>query len=136
MNTMGLFSRKPVLPDYTGVPAEDRMKDPVWYDVVSRVPGFSNAKLVTNADNGNILGVGGLTRVDAGILTITPERIGYAYAEKKEIGQITQPVQKADLSHNGDMFIMMFGSPQNSWAFFSDDHKPLLEAFKEARGYI
>ena len=39
---MGLFSKKPVLPDYTGMPVEERMKDPAWYDTVSRVPGFSD----------------------------------------------------------------------------------------------
>lgn len=75
---MGLFSKKPVLPDYKGMPVEERMKDPAWYDVVSRVPGFSDAKtVVINADNGNIMGFNGLTDVDAGILTITPERVGY-----------------------------------------------------------
>ncbi len=81
--------------------------------MVSRVPGFSKATLVTNADNGYIMGVGGLTNVDAGILTITPERVGYAYAGKHEISQITQPVHKADLRHNDDMFIIMAGP--RSW---------------------
>ena len=130
---MGLFSKKPVLPDYSRLSVEERMKDPAWYDVVSRVPGFAHATLVANADNGNIMGVGGLTDVGAGILTITPERVGYAYAGKHEISQITQPVQKADLRHNGSMFIMMFGSPQNCWTFDSDDHAPYLAAFAKAR---
>lgn len=130
---MGLFSKKPVLPDYRGMPVEERMKDPAWYDVVSRVPGFDSAALVTNADNGHMMGIGGLTNVDAGILTITPERVGYAYAGKNEISQITQPVHEADLRHNDDMFVIQFGSPQNSWMFSSDDHSPYLEAFRRAR---
>lgn len=133
---MGLFSKKPVLPDYTGMGVEERMKDPAWYDVVSRVPGFNDATLVTNADNGHIMGIGGLTNVDAGILTITPERVGYAYAGKHEVSQITQGVQKAELRHKDDLFMILFGGPQNSWAFSSNDHKPYLEAFKKARGYI
>ena len=134
---MGLFSKKPVLPDYGGMTVEERMKDPAWYDVVSGVPGFSDAKtVVINADNGNIMGIGGLTNVDAGILTITPERVGYAHSGKHEISQITQPVQKAELRHKDDMFIIMFGSPQNCWSFFTDNHDPYLEGFKKARGYI
>src|SRR4051794_12626091 len=133
---MGLFSKTPTLPSYAGMPVEERLRDPAWYDAVSRVPGFSNATLVANADNGNIMGLGGLTQVSEGILTITPERVGYAHAGKREINQITQPVQKAELSHNGDMFIMMFGNPRNCWTLDSDDHKPYLEAFMKARGYI
>jgi hypothetical protein len=127
---MGFFAKK--LPDYSGMPVEKRLEHPAWYEVVSRVPGFSNATLVTNADGGRILGIGGLTKVAAGILTITPERVGYAYAGKHEISQITQPVDKADLRHKGDMFIMVFGSPENSWMFPSDDHSPYLEAFSRA----
>lgn len=130
---MGLFSKKPVLPNYSGMPVDDRLKDPAWYDVVSRVPGFSDATLVANADNGHIMGIGGLTNVGAGILTITPERVGYAHAGEHEISQITQPVEKAELRHNGDLFIIVFGNPQNSWTFQSDNHAPYLEAFAKAR---
>lgn len=133
---MGLFSKKPTLPNYAGMPVEERLRDPAWYDAVSRVPGFSNATLVANADNGHIMNLGNLRQVSAGILTITPERVGYAHAGKNEISQITQPVQKAELSHNGDMFIMMFGNPQNCWTIFSNDHEPFLKGFMEARGYI
>jgi hypothetical protein len=133
---MGLFSKKPILPDYTRMSVEERMKDSAWYGVVSRVPGFSDATLIANADNGSIMGIGGLTSVGAGILTITPERVGYAHAEKHEIGQITQPVGKATLSHNGDVFILTFGSDRNFWTFSSDDHGPYLDAFQRARGYI
>jgi hypothetical protein len=133
---MGLFTKKPVLPDYKGMPVEERMKDPAWYDVVSRVPGFSNATLVANADGGHIMGSGGLTNVDAGILTITPERVGYAYSGKNEISQITQAVERAELRHKNDMFMMRFGNDFNVWAFDSPDHSPYLEGFKKARGYI
>jgi hypothetical protein len=135
---MGLFTRKPVLPDYTGMTVEERMQDPAWYDVVSGVPGFGNATLVANADNGNVmnLGIPGVLHIDAGILTITPECVGYAYSGKPKISQITQPVQKADLSHKGDIFIMMFGNQSNTWTFFSDDHTPFVEGFKQARGYV
>jgi hypothetical protein len=133
---MGFFTKKPVLPDYTRMSVEERMKDSAWHEVVSRVPGFSDATLVSNADDGSIMGIGGLTNVGAGILTITPERVGYAHAEKHEIGQITQPVGKAELSHKGDMFIIGFGSDRNFWMFSSDDHAPYLDAFQRARGYI
>jgi hypothetical protein len=130
---MGLFTKKPVLPDYRGMPVEERMKDPAWYDVVSRVPGFSNATLVTNADNGHIMNAGSLTTVDAGILTITPERVGYAYSGKNEISQITQPLHKAEPGNNDDLLVIKFGSPMNTWMFPSDDHSPYREAFKRAR---
>lgn len=130
---MGLFSKKPVLPDYSGMPVKERLEDPAWYDVVSRVPGFSNATLVTNADNGHIMNAGSLTSVDAGILTITPERVGYAYADKHEISQITQPLHKAEPGNNGDMVVINFGSPMNTWMFSTDDHSPYREAFRRAR---
>lgn len=141
---MGFFTRKPVLPDYRGMSVEERMKDPAWYDVVSRVPGFSNATLMINADGGNLMdmGIAGVTHVDAGILTITPERVAYAYSGKHEVSQVTQPVEKAELSHkksglgNGEMFIMQFGNQMNTWVIYSDDHRPLLEGFQKARGYI
>ena len=134
---MGLFTRKPVLPDYTGMSVEERMKDPAWYDVVSRVPGFSNATLVTNADNGHMVNFGAdLVRVSAGILTITPERVGWAYAGKHEISQSTQPVERAELRHKPGQFFMLFGGPTNSWTILADDHTPYLEAFRKARGYI
>jgi len=127
---MGLFSKS--LPDYRGVPVDERLKDPAWYDIVSGIPGFHNATLVTNADNGHIMSMGTLTNVDTGILTITPERVGYAHAGKHEISQITQPVQNADLRHKDDAFIIMF-APENFWMFVSDDHSPYLEAFRRAR---
>jgi hypothetical protein len=131
---MGLFSRKPVLPDYRNMSVEQRMRDRAWSDVVSGVPGFGNAILVANADNGHIMGLGtGLTNVTAGILTITSERVGYAYAGTYEISQITQSVHKPELRHKGAMFIIMFNGPQNAWTFMSDDHAPLLRAFATAR---
>lgn len=115
---------------------EERLKDPVWYDVVSRVAGFDAATLVTNADHGHILDFGGLTDVRVGVLTITPERVGYAYAGKREISQATKPVQSAELSHNGTLFIIAFGNPNYNWSFDSADHAPYLDAFKRARGFI
>jgi hypothetical protein len=133
VDTVGLFSKKPVLPDYREMPVEERMTDLFGTTWCSRVPGFSNVTLVANADGGHIMGAGGLTNVEAGILTVTPDRVGYAYSGKHEISQITQPVHKADLRHNGDMFIIMFGSTQNAWSFFSDDHSLYLEAFRRAR---
>ena len=135
---MGLFSRKPVLPDYVGISLEARMKDPAWYDVVSSVPGFSDATLVTNADGGTLMnfGVSGVLHVEAGILTITPDRVAYAYASKHEIGQVSHRVEKAALSYKGDLFIMQFDNPMNTWMVSSHDHRPFLEAFKKARGYV
>jgi hypothetical protein len=133
---MGLFTKKPVLPDYKGMPVEERMKDPAWYDVVSGVPGFSNATLVTNADNGHIMSMGSVTNVDAGILTITPKCVRYAYSGKHEVGHNTQSVERANLRHKNDLFIMMFGNEMNTWMFSSNDHGPFLEGFKRARGYI
>lgn len=130
---MKLFSNKPALPDYAGMPVDERLKDPAWRHVVARVPGFSDATLVANADNGTIIGAGGVTHVTAGILTVTPVRVGYAHLEKSEISQITQPVHKAELYHKGDMFIIEFGDPRNSWVFSSRDHATYLEAFARAR---
>lgn len=133
---MGLFSRRPTLPSFIGVSVEDRMQDPTWRDVVSRVPGFSAATLITNADGGGIMGVGGLTNVGAGILTITPDRVGYAYADKHEISQTTEAVGKPELRHKGDWFIIMFSDPNHFWWIVSPDHAPYLEAFRVARGYV
>jgi len=130
---MGLFSKRPVLPDYSSMPLDQRLEDPAWYGVVSCVPGFDDATLVANADRGQIMALGSLRKVGAGILTVTPERVGYAYACTHEISQITQPVHKAELRHDGDTFVMVFGGPQNVWAFESDDHGPYLSAFAQAR---
>ncbi len=141
---MGLFTKKPVLPDYTGMSVEERMKDPAWYDVVSRVPGFSNATLVSNADGGTPMNMGipGVMHVHAGILTITPECVAYAYSGKHEISEVSHRVEKAELSHkksalnDGERFIMQFGNQMNTWVINSDDLRPFLEGFKKARGYI
>lgn len=138
LTRMGLFTKKPVLPDYTGMSVEERLKDPAWYSVVSSVPGFHEATLVTNADRGHIINMmmGGLTQVHAGIFTVTPERVAWAYAEKHEISQATRSVESAQLSHKGDMFIVMFGRPEDSWGIYSDDHQSFLQAFQKARGYF
>lgn len=141
---MGLFTRKPVLPDYSGMPVEERMKDPAWHDVVSRIPGFSNATLMVNADDGTILdmGISDRMRVDVGIFTVTPVCVGYAYSTGHEIGQVTQPVEKAELSHkksgfsDDERFIMQFGTQMNTWVINTPDLGPYLEGFKKARGYL